>query len=122
MIETILQIVGTLGGVTGIASLFYIKQNRISKELENESKQSDEWRKLYEEERQALKKFREERDEKMAKKDAEINELFSEITNQRNQKMELHDRIAEMTVELTKLRLLKCEAVNCINRKPPTGY
>ena len=129
MMETIMTIIAGLGGITGLASLFYIKQERKSKDLDNESKdmdiehrQSDEWRRLYEEERAMLLKCREAFDSELKEKDAKIDSLYSEISNQRNQKVELHNKIAEMTVEITKLRLLKCEMAACLNRKPPTGY
>lgn len=129
MIEIILAIIGSLGGITGLVSLLYIKQERKSKELDNETKdidneakQSEEWRKLYEEERECFINARKQYDDTIKEKDAKIDSLYDEIANQRNQKVELHDKIAEITVEITRLRLLKCEAVNCINRKPPTGY
>lgn len=129
MLETILSIVGSLGGLTGVVSLFYIKQERKSKELDNETKdlnneakQSDEWRKLYEEERACFRSARQEYDATIKEKGEKIDSLYAEISNQRNQKVELHNKIAEMTVELTKLKMLKCEVVNCLNRKPPTGY
>lgn len=129
MLETILSIIGSLGGITGIASLLYIKQERKSKELDNETKdidneakQSEEWRKLYEEERQCFLQARKDYDETIKEKDAKIDSLYAEISNQKNQKVELHNKIAEMTTEVTRLKLLKCEAVNCVNRKPPTGY
>ena len=129
MLETILSIVGSLGGLTGVVSLFYIKQERKSKELDNETKdlnneakQSDEWRKLYEEERACFRSARQEYDATIKEKDEKIDSLYAGISNQRNQKVELHNKIAEMTVELTKLKMLKCEVVNCLNRKPPTGY
>ena len=129
MLETILAVVGSLGGITGLVSLFYVKQERKSKELDNETKdidneakQSEEWRKLYEEERECFVQACKDYDETIKEKDTKIDSLYAEISNQRNQKVGLHNKIAEMTVELTKLRLLKCEAVNCINRKPPTGY
>lgn len=129
MLETILSIVGSLGGLTGFVSLFYIKQERKSKELDNETKdlgneakQSDEWRKLYEEERACFLAARQEYDATIKEKDKTIDSLYAEIANQRNQKVELHNKIAEITVEFTKLKMLKCEVVNCLNRKPPTGY
>lgn len=129
MIETILSIVAGLGGITGIISLFYVKQEQKSKELDNESKdldneakQSDEWRKLYEEERKCFLQARQEYDAVIKDKDEKIDELYKEVSNQRNQKVELHNKVASMNVELTKLKMLKCETVNCINRKPPTGY
>lgn len=129
MWETILSIIGSLGGITGLISLLYIKQERTSKdldntakELDNEAKQSEEWRKLYEEERQRNIKEREQYDETLKQKDAKIDELYAEIANQRNQKVELHNRIAELSVENTKLKILKCEKANCGYRQPPTGY
>lgn len=129
VVEIVLTVLGSLGGVTGLVSLLYVKQDRISKELDNETKdldneakQSEEWRKLYENERECFHKSRQDYDDTIKVKDAKIDELFAEISNQRNQKVELHNQIAEMSVELTRLRLLKCEAINCVNRKPPTGY
>lgn len=129
MLETILAIVGSLGGITGLISLLYVKQERTSKDLDNEAKdldneakQSDEWRKLYEEERQYFLKAREEYDSTVKAKDEKIDELYKEISNQRNQKVELHNQIAKTSVELTKLKMLKCEVANCAHRKPPTGY
>jgi uncharacterized protein (DUF3084 family) len=129
MLETILAIIGSLGGITGVVSLLYVKQERKSKELDNqtkdldnEAKQSEEWKKLYDEERACLQKARQDYDSTIKEKDTKIDELFDEISNQRNQKVELHNQIASMTVELTKLKMLKCEVANCPNRKPPTGY
>lgn len=129
MLDTILSIVGSLGGVTGLVSLLYIKQERKSKDLDNETKdldneakQSGEWRKLYEEERACLLQARQEYDANMKEKDEKIDSLYGEIANQRNQKVELHNKIAELSVDLTKLKMLKCEVANCLNRKPPTGY
>lgn len=124
-----MSIIAGLGGITGLASLLYVKQEKKSKDLDNETKdldneakQSDEWRKLYEEERACFLQAQHDYEANIKAKDDKIDSLYAEISNQRNQKVELHNKIAEMSVELTKLKMLKCEIVHCLNRKPPTGY
>ncbi len=123
------SVIGALGGVSSLVSIFYVKQIRQAKELENETKdidnearQSEEWRKLYEEERASYLQARQSFDTTIKDKDNKIDELYAEISNQRNQKVDLHNKIAELVVENTKLKFIKCEVPGCGTRNPTTGY
>lgn len=64
MIEIIVAIVsGVLAG--GLSPFLFLRQNKDAKEIENESHQSEEWCKLYEEECKERKE-----------RDAKIDELY----------------------------------------------
>ncbi len=113
-------IVGALAG--SLSTFAFFPQVRKSKILENEATQSEEWKKLYDEERSMreadLKAWSEERSHLLEK----IDSLYDQIKQHRDEKAEMAKRIAELEVTNTRLTMLKCEVVNCPNRKPPTGY
>ena len=109
--------------VLGIGStiLFY-PQTRREKNLQNEAKQSEEWKKLYDEERSVRAEDHKEWEADRLRMDTKIDELYALITKHRDEKAAINKEKAEMAIELTRLKMLKCEVVNCPNRKPPTGY
>lgn len=110
MIEIIVAIVsGVLAG--GLSPFLFLRQNKDAKEIENESHQSEEWCKLYEEECKERKE-----------RDAKIDELYKEISVHRDAKGEMAKRISKLEVENTRLKLLMCEVPSCPKRKPQTGY
>lgn len=77
MIEIIVAIVsGVLAG--GLSPFLFLRQNKDAKEIENESHQSEEWCKLYEEECKERKE-----------RDAKIDELYKEISVHRDAKGEM---------------------------------
>ena len=78
--------------------------------------------KLYQEERNELLAAHKERDEIVAAKDAKIDTLYEQISQQRDCKANLSKENAALQVENTRLCLLKCEKPNCPHRQPPTGY
>jgi len=109
--------------ITGIgATVLFFPQTRKAKNLENEAKQSEEWKKLYDEERKMSAEERKEWEADRTRMDAKIDELFAQITKHRDEKAEITKINTQLEVEVTRLRLLKCEVVNCPNRQPPTGY
>lgn len=117
MLEQI--ITGIVGMVCGNIMMFLLlPQKRKSEDLkndaqniENEAKQSEEWRKLYDEAHT-----------ENIEKDKKIDALYMEITRHRDEKAGLHIKITELSVENTRLKILKCEKPSCIDRHPPTGY
>lgn len=121
MIEVIIS--STVSLILGIGStLLFYPQSKKEKNIQNESKQSDEWRKLYEEQSEELKGERKRHEDHIIAKDQKIDSLYCEISRHRDEKAEKSNRIAELEVDNTRLCLLKCEVPNCPNRKPPTGY
>lgn len=110
MIEVIVAIVsGLLAG--GLTPFLFFKQDRNSREIENEAKQSEEWKKLYAETKEELK----ERDEK-------IDALYTQIHTQRDNEAAMAKHITEIEVENTKCKMLMCEVPSCPKRQPQTGY
>lgn len=104
------------------STVMFWPQIRKSKILENEARQSEEWRKLYLEEKTKIDVMREQHAETISRKDNKIDELYNKISEQRDCKAELVKENTVLKVENTRLKMLKCEVVNCVSRRPPTGY
>lgn len=88
----------------GIMSVFYFKENRRKKSLENDAMASDAWQKLFERTDKELEEAREER----KRLESEIKELRAKIT--------------ELEVSLSEYKANKCEVLGCANRKPPRSW
>lgn len=109
-------IVGMVCG--NITAFLFFPQKRKSETLkneaqniENESKQSDEWNKLYQVELEENKEL-----------NKKIDSLYAEIARHRDENTQLRIEMTEIMVENTRLKVLKCEKPACSNRQPPTGY
>lgn len=109
--------------ITGVVSvlassgvqLLFFRQTRIklrnenqSVELENKSKQAEEWRKLYEEE---LGENR--------KKDELINRLYRLVDDERKQRVDAELTLAKERGRNGFLSVIKCKRFDCGNRIPP---
>lgn len=103
-------VVGAIAG-GGLTSVFLLPQTKSSKNIENESKQSEEWKKLYHEAKATIDV-----------KDEKIESLFAEIRNQMTESLQRQKENAELSVENTRLCILKCERPACQQRTPPTGF
>lgn len=99
--STITAIIGAVGGGIG---LFFWRENKRSKQIDNELKEADEWRKLYCE---AM--------ERNAEKSKRMKELFAEIDT-------LKTRAARAEFECEKLQWHKCVVNGCPNRMPPHNH
>ncbi|MEG1289565.1 MAG: hypothetical protein RSE25_04940 [Bacteroidales bacterium] len=89
------------GGVIGI---FYYKENKRAKQLENEATASSQWRELYEKS-----------EIKCDAKDLKIDSLYKENGL-------LRDNNNDLTTQNAILKLQKCEIKGCEKRQPPRGY
>lgn len=87
--------------VTFAGSFLFYKQEKKSKEIDNEARQSDEWRKLYLESQ-----------EDSRRKDQKIDDLYREMAEMRRITNAL-----ERKVNLNSI--YRCEHLNCPNRIPP---
>ena len=107
IISAVVSLVGAFGGAT----LLFYRQNKVSKELDNEAKQSDEWRKLYEMEKDEVNDL-----------NKKIDTLYDEIRKHRDEKNTMAKRITELEIDNTKSQIYRCEVAGCARRQPPTGY
>lgn len=89
------------GLLTWIGTFLFYRQKRDRLDIENEAKQSEEWRKLY------LDSKRDSED-----KDAKIDELRKEINR-------MQQKIVEMERKIQLNTIYRCEDVQCKKRRPP---
>jgi chromosome segregation ATPase len=120
MVEVLVAIVGIVAG--NLSALMFFPQMRRTKVLENASKECEEWKKLYSTLKDELKTEKEEHVAEIKRKDEKIDSLYAAISKHRDDKSDLCQRVAELEVENTKLKILKCEIAGCLKRTPPTGY
>lgn len=86
-------------------------QERKSKIIENEAKQSEEWRKLYNEER-----------EERSRLNTKIDDLYVQVNLLRNEIADKSDEVSKLSTENAQLKVLKCTKPGCPNRQPPSNY
>lgn len=110
----------TISGVLAIIAsvvtqLIFFRQNRrrlqnenTALELENKSKQAEEWRKLYEEEL-----------ERNDDKDRLISELYTKIDDCREKRAKAERLLAEARGRIGFLSAIKCKRYECAQRIPP---
>ena len=109
-----------ISGIIGMATaggvqLIFFRQTRTklrnenaALELENKSKQAEEWRKLYEEE-----------EEKNNDKDKLISQLYNKIDEERQKRAEAELQLAVCRGKMGFLSVIKCKRFECGNRIPP---
>lgn len=88
----LISIVGGL--VLGGGGILFYSQNKKAKQIDNDSRVAEEWRKLYVEEK--------ERSDKVECKLDEINE-----------------KVSVLQIQISELKLYKCTDIKCENRRPP---
>ena len=72
---------------------------------------ADEWRKLYEEEREVEKEL-----------NAKIDQLYKEKEDDRQRIRDLQEKNTALTMENQSLKFKKCEVRGCKERQPPSDY
>ena len=109
--EIISALTTLLGILLGGGGVLFWKQDKRAKEIENEAKQSDEWRKLYE---------RSEQDSR--DKSDKIDRLYDEKKELRERFETLMAECAELKIQNKELEYQKCERFECLKRCPPRFY
>ena len=109
------------------STILLFKQNKHRAELENESFEGGEWKKLYEEQKERAGYWEEramdrqnrldEREEYLQNK---AEGLASEISTLHDEKVSLLNQVADGKICIEKLDKKKCEVRGCTNRKPPS--
>ena len=109
--EIISALTTLLGILLGGGGVLFWKQDKRAKEIENEAKQSDEWRKLYE---------RSEQDSR--DKSDKIDRLYDEKKELRERFETLMAECAELKIQNKELEYQKCQRFECLKRCPPRFY
>lgn len=119
MIDAI--ITGTVALISAIlgSSVIYFRQNKRSKEIDNDLKTTDAWKELYHE-----------KEKKCNDKDAKIDELRRHINSLQSDKIkmleghqkavqELQGELSVKEIKLIECNWYRCEVTGCPNRRPP---
>lgn len=108
VLEFVIALIGSVGGLELIKYLLNLRNNKRTKEIETDMKQF----KAYQEQNAYWQK-----------EVAKCNERYDEQTKRLRMEQDAHNATKE---ELTKLKVefavKRCEVQKCANRKPPTGY
>lgn len=108
MIETIITaLIGALSG-GGLTALFTLKQNKRALEIDNEIHLVAEYKELLEQYKSEREKMLQEREEEK-RKFQELTQKYTEVQVQLGLMQKMYEQAS----------LLKCEKVNCQQRRPP---
>lgn len=91
-----------------VGTLIFFKENKRSRQLDNESKVIEEWKGITD----MYKKRCDELKATVDLKDAKIEELYSEGATMR-------ERLDKLSSKNAVLEIFKCKEISCGNRKPP---
>ena len=111
MIDVISSFTALVGVLLGGGGVLFWKQDKRAKVLENEAKQSDEWRKLYERS-----------DQDSRDKDAKIDAMYAEKKELRQELDRKSEEITELKLKNKELEYQKCQKFECTRRLPPRFF
>lgn len=110
IVSLVVGILGTLLGGSGLVSFFMLRQEKKSRDLDNEIKAISEW--------QEIASAREE----------EIADLRSRLDQKNDQLFTAQEKVSEtrsllddVNTQLAKCRIMRCQRLNCPKRLPPLG-
>jgi 2C-methyl-D-erythritol 2,4-cyclodiphosphate synthase len=133
VVGAVCSLLGALGG----GSIFFVKENKRSKQLENSQKIIEEWKEMYHEKekkcndkdatiekkdvkieqlRKKIGELYEERTEFMAKRELELKQKDAEHADEMRKK---DQRIAELEMQNKELQWNECRVNGCDKREPP---
>ena len=113
MIEWTTIVIAVAGSISigEIINLFTIREHKKGMKIENKEKEDNRWEKLADQQADQINNM----NERLEKKDARIIELEDRCADLRN-------KLDEANTALAKATLLKCNRLNCTDRRPPLGY
>lgn len=113
----VVAVVGSIG-INEIINLFTIREHKKGMKIENQQKEDERWEKLSDQQAEQITQLNEQivsLNERLEKKDARIIELEDRCGD-------LRIKLDNASTDLAKANLLKCNRLNCTNRRPPLGY
>lgn len=111
-VNTIVVILGAIGGLEGIKQFLRWWNNRRNEERKSDAEADA----LVEENNRKSVEWLEKR---LEQRDIKIDSLYAELRKEQAEKLELLHKYHQLDIEHT---LKRCEVQNCKGRKPPTGY
>lgn len=111
-INTIVVILGAVGGLEGIKQFLHWWNNRRNEERKSDAEADA----LIEENNRKSVEWLEKR---LEQRDMKIDGLYAELRKEQAEKLELLHKYHQLDIEHT---LKRCEVKNCGGRKPPSGY
>lgn len=101
-----------------IINLFTVREHKKGLNIENKQKEDDRWEHLVDQLQDQIEKLQNqittlnERLEKKEERNIELSDKNAELRN----------KLDETNTALAKATLLKCNRLNCTDRRPPLGY
>ena len=120
MIEWTSILIAILGsvGIGELINLFTARETKKGMQLDNKQKEDSRWETLVNELQDQNRVLQEQNTmlhERLDKKDERIFELDDRCAD-------LRSRLDQVNTDLAKASLLKCNRLNCSDRRPPLGY
>jgi hypothetical protein len=128
-IETIMTVIGALGGLEAVKFLYQSFANRNTDkrkeiafaEKEEVNVQSDEIENL-KNLQEHHNKLIDAKDSKIVALDSRVIELWDRIREYRDKELEMTKTLNEKDLEIQLMKIYKCEVRRCAQRKPPGDY
>lgn len=122
VVGAVCSLLGALGG----GGIFYIRENKRGKQIDNNEKVIEEWKEMYHEKEKKCN----EKDTIITQKDAKIEELRKRINSlleergefMANRELELKKKdgdIFQQQMRILELEWNECRVNGCNNRQPP---
>jgi hypothetical protein len=121
-IETIITVIGALGGFELVKFLYQSLVNRKTNKRKEVASAEKEEVNVQSDEIENLIRLQEHHNRLMDAKDAKISESWDRIREYRNKELELTKKMNEKDLDILLLKVQKCEVRGCSQRKPPSDY
>ncbi len=106
--ELIVNLVCSLLGTGGLLALFLIAEKKAAAQIENSDKINEQWQKIIKQKERDIESLNSKYETAVEK----ISRLYDDNS-------ELRNRLDSANTECAVSRLLRCENIECPNRKPP---
>jgi TolA-binding protein len=120
--ETIITVIGALGGFELVKFLYQSLVNRKTDRRKEVASAEKEEVNVQSDEIENLRKLQEHHNQQIKTKEDKISELWDRIKDFRDKELELTKKLNEKELEIQLMKIYKCEARGCSQRKPPSDY
>lgn len=104
LIPALCSLLGALGG----GSIFFVRENKRAKQIDNDNKVIDEWKEMYHE-----------KERKCNEKDAVIRQHVDKIDRLYQERNDAREEVQKKELRIQQLTWYHCTVNGCKDRKPP---